>query len=166
MNFLRFLLVWFKSFFVSSIKNVSLPAPQLGAGKEVPDSQLTKNFHIDEFSCNDGTPVPPELYGNVLFLAQNLQVLRDALGVPIKIVDGYRTSDYNKNIGGKSDSRHLSALAADFVVSSVGETYNDVLDIIDGLMESGEMESGGVGDYRVFVHYDCSGDKIEWNGVS
>lgn len=48
--------------------------------------QLTKNFYLHEFSCNDGTPVPEKFMDNVQELANNLQLLRDYLKQPIGII--------------------------------------------------------------------------------
>ena len=57
--------------------------------------QLTENFHLHEFACNDGTPVPEELLPNVRKLAEQLQVLRDHLKEPININSAYRHKAYN-----------------------------------------------------------------------
>ena len=45
---------------------------------------LTKNFSLSEFKCRDGSDVPDEYECNVRTLTENLQVLRDALGVPVR----------------------------------------------------------------------------------
>ena len=63
--------------------------------------RLTKNFELEEFACKDGTAVPKKYYENCKELAQNLQVLRDSLGVPLEILSGFRTVQHNKKIGKK-----------------------------------------------------------------
>ena len=78
--------------------------------------RLTKNFSLSEFDCNDGTEMPSELLTNVLELAENLQVLRDFVGVPIKINSAYRSLSHNSKIGGSKSSQHLFAKAADIVI--------------------------------------------------
>jgi uncharacterized protein YcbK (DUF882 family) len=122
--------------------------------------QLTKNFHIDEFRCKDGTPVPEHLYNNVLKLAVNLQVLRDTIKVPIRVNSGYRTETHNRKIGGARRSTHLTALASDIVVQ--GFTPRQVMSIIETLIKEGRMEDGGLKSYNSFVHYDCRGKRARW----
>ena len=54
--------------------------------------QITPHFRSKEFNCKDGTPVPNQYMPNVKALAQQLEVLRAALGnKPIIITSGYRT---------------------------------------------------------------------------
>ena len=60
--------------------------------------KLTTNFNIEEFACKDGTPVPKRFYDNCKELAENLQVLRDSLGVPLEVLSGFRTVKHNKKI--------------------------------------------------------------------
>lgn len=122
--------------------------------------QLTTNFHIDEFKCNDGTSVPCEYILNVLQLAQNLQVLRDFIKKPITINSGYRTPSYNRGVGGKDKSRHLTGEAADIVVG--GLTPKQVARIIEQFILEGKMSEGGLGVYPSFVHYDVRGYKARW----
>ena len=80
--------------------------------------RITENFSLSEFDCKDGSELPTALLPNVLDLADNLQVLRDYLGVPISINSAYRSLDYNREIGGATNSQHLLAKAADIVVES------------------------------------------------
>ena len=124
--------------------------------------QLTKNFHIDEFKCRDGSPVPDEYIENVKLLAENLQKLRDRIGIPIKITSGYRSLEYNTKIDGAKKSQHLLAKAGDLIVNGV--TTTELRDTILQLIEEGEMMQGGVGLYRHFVHYDVRGFKRRWYG--
>lgn len=125
--------------------------------------QLTRNFHIDEFACHDGTAVPPELYSNVLELAKNLQILRDQLEKPIKIMSGYRHIEYNKKIGGATKSQHLTAKAADIKVKGVSP--EKMASIISVAMENGAIKKGGLGKYPTFTHYDIRGKRATWNGT-
>ena len=128
-----------------------------------PKRQLTKNFHIDEFACNDGTAVPSEFYVNVLELAENLQELRDQIGKPIKIISGYRHPAYNKKIGGARKSQHMAAMAADIKVKGIGADKLAV--IIEKAIAAGVMEKGGVGRYPAFTHYDIRGKNARWGGT-
>jgi uncharacterized protein YcbK (DUF882 family) len=123
--------------------------------------KLTKNFNLEEFACNDGTPVPEEFYDNVQELAQNLQVLRDHLGCPIHINSAYRTHAHNSKVGGASKSQHLLAKAADIV--SLKHTPWQVYTAIIQLISEGKMKQGGCGLYNTFCHYDTRGLKKRWD---
>ena len=124
--------------------------------------QLTNNFALREFRCRDGSDVPEELMENVQLLADNLQVLRDRLGVPITVISGYRTKKYNTKIGGARRSQHMTAKAGDIIIP--GMTPREVKEVIEELIEEGEMMQGGVGLYTSFVHYDVRGRKTRWKG--
>ena len=122
--------------------------------------RLTKNFNLSEFDCKDGTEMPSELLANVLELAENLQVLRDFVGVPIKINSSYRSLSHNANIGGSKTSQHLFAKAADIVIES--KSPEQVANIIKALISEGKMKQGGISAYNTFTHYDIRGHKARW----
>lgn len=122
--------------------------------------QLTENFELIEFVCKDGSPVPDEYMHNVKTLAENLQVLRDEIGEPIRINSAYRSPNYNKRIGGKPASKHLVAQAADITVK--GKTPKQLAVIIERLISQRKMKQGGLGVYPGFVHYDVRGTKARW----
>lgn len=124
--------------------------------------QLEKNFNIDEFKCKDGTSVPDEYLSNVELLAKNLQVLRDKVGLPIIIISGYRSPEYNKKIGGAKRSQHMLAKAADIIIKGMSST--EVKEVIISLIKSGEMHPGGIGLYQTFTHYDVRGANRRWYG--
>jgi len=124
--------------------------------------KLTENFALSEFRCKDGSDVPEELLDNVKLLAENLQKLRDRLGVPIRIVSGYRSPEYNKKCGGVKSSQHLLATAAD--IRAKNHASSDLQGIIIGMIKDGELHQGGVGVYPTFVHYDVRGRAARWKG--
>lgn len=121
---------------------------------------MTTNFHIREFKCNDGTKVPAELESSVKLLAEQLQALRDHIGIPIHINSAYRTEAYNAKIGGSPKSQHKLAKAADLTTQKY--TPKQLGAIIKNLIKSGKMMQGGVGIYPSFVHYDCRGTEARW----
>ena len=123
-------------------------------------NQLTNDFHLREFKCNDGTQVPGNLLCNVQELAENLQVLRDFIGVPIHLNSGYRTEKYNEKIGGSPRSQHKLAKAGDLVTQKY--TPKQLGAIIKKLILQGKMKQGGVGIYPSFVHYDIRGTVARW----
>ena len=123
-------------------------------------SQLTKNFHLHEFACNDGTPVPDDLMQNVIKLATQLQILRDYLKVPIRINSAYRHPAYNKRIGGKQNSMHLKAMAADITVQTLSP--RKLKGVIEKLITQDKLHFGGIGLYPGFVHVDVRDSFARW----
>lgn len=122
---------------------------------------LTPNFNLEEFACKDGTQVPKELFMNVTELAQNLQVLRDNIGVAVLITgSGYRTVAHNKKVKGAKNSLHLYAKAAD--INAKGYSPVELAAVIENLIAEGKMKQGGLGIYKNFVHYDIRGTKARW----
>lgn len=122
--------------------------------------QLTTNFSLYEFACRDGTPVPEKYIDNVKELATNLQVLRDYLGESVHINSSYRHPAYNKKIGGKPASQHLTASAADITTKS--KTPKQLAAVIEKLIAEKKMKQGGLGIYPGFIHYDIRGIKARW----
>jgi uncharacterized protein YcbK (DUF882 family) len=122
--------------------------------------RITENFSLSEFDCKDGSELPAALLSNVLDLADNLQVLRDYLGVPISINSAYRSLEHNRKIKGSTKSQHLFAKAADIVVES--KTPDEVANIIKYLISEGKMMQGGLKAYDTFTHYDIRGYKARW----
>ena len=124
--------------------------------------RLTKNFLLREFRCKDGTGVPDEYMDNVKELAENLQVLRDHLEKPIRIISAYRTPTYNRKIDGARRSQHLTASAADIKIK--GMEPQEVKEVVEELVKKGLMKQGGIGLYRTFLHYDIRSKKVRWFG--
>ena len=123
-------------------------------------AKLTANFSLEEFKCKDGSDIPNDILPNIIELAKNLQVLRDAIGKPITINSGYRSPKYNAKIGGVKNSQHVKGKASDLRVAGV--TPKELALIIEGLIEQGKMKQGGIGVYPNFVHYDIRNIKARW----
>ncbi len=136
---------------------------------------LTRNFHIDEWRCKDKrrTPVPEKYYANVLRCARNLQVLRDDINyhkrpklapagvdIAIHINSGYRTPEWNDQVGGADASKHMIALAADITCKWL--TPRQIANRIERLIREGKMMEGGLEVYPGFTHYDPRGTKARW----
>jgi uncharacterized protein YcbK (DUF882 family) len=124
--------------------------------------KLTENFSLWEFKCRDGSNVPEEHMDNVRKLAENLQVLRDMVKKPIRVISGYRSKKYNTRIKGARRSQHMVAKAADIKIS--GMTPKEVKALVEDLIGVGAMYRGGVGLYKTFVHYDVRGWNARWQG--
>ena len=141
-----------------------VPSEQL-QGASVPlESKTygTENFSIKEmeYSCE----IPTELLDNAQEVLENLQVLRNELKRPIKIIPGggYRNAQINAQCKGAKDSQHLQAKASDIRVE--GLTPTQVQQTILKLIDQGKMKKGGVGIYETFVHYDVRGTLTQWRG--
>lgn len=124
--------------------------------------ELTKSFDLYEFACNDKdrTEVPCDLLPNVTRLADQLQIIRDYIGISIHINSGYRTTAYNTCVGGSPKSQHLLAKAADLTTQKYSP--KQLAAIIKKLIKDGKIMQGGVGIYPSFVHYDIRGTEARW----
>ena len=112
----------------------------------------TPHFTAEEFECSDGSPVPVQFYGSTQALMLQLEILRDELGAAITITSGYRSPEYNEQIDGAKNSRHMLGEAADIMVA--GRSPKFVADTIELLIRRGRMKDGGIGRYRKFTHFD------------
>ena len=72
----------------------------------------TKNFRVSEFACKHCGE--NKIAQDVIDMAQ---IIRDELGLPVKVNSGYRCDAHNKNVGGVKGSRHTKGHAADFSCS-------------------------------------------------
>lgn len=117
---------------------------------------LSDNFKVKEFACNDGSDT-------VLIsdeLVDLLQKIRDHFGVAVTINSGYRTSTYNKKVGGATNSQHVKGTAADIVVKGVDPLT--VAQYSEHLMP----DSGGIGVYQTFTHVDVRTSRSRWDNRS
>lgn len=124
--------------------------------------QLTTNFNLSEFSCRDrdGTPVPFKYRTNALRVAVQLQVLRDYLGEPVRILSAYRTPSHNKAVGGATKSFHLTGSAAD--ITTKNKSPRQLATIVERLIAKGSLKFGGLGLYKGFIHVDIRPNKVRW----
>ena len=117
---------------------------------------LSNNFKVKEFACNDGSDA-------VLIsdeLVSLLQKIRDHFGVAVTINSGYRTSTYNKKVGGATNSQHVKGTAADIVAKGVDPLT--VAQYAEYLMP----DSGGIGVYQTFTHVDVRTNRSRWDNRS
>ena len=117
---------------------------------------LSDNFKVKEFACNDGSDT-------VLIsdeLVDLLQKIRDHFGVAVTINSGYRTSAYNKKVGGATNSQHVKGTAADIVAKGIDPLT--VAQYAEYLMPN----SGGIGVYQTFTHVDVRANRSRWDNRS
>jgi zinc D-Ala-D-Ala carboxypeptidase len=119
---------------------------------KINDIAVSKNFKLYEFQCNDGSQtvkIDPEVI-------ERLQNLRDIVGKPVKINSGYRTPEYNKKVGGTSNSQHVLGKAVDVVVKGIPPSEIARIGKSCGFR--------GIGTYKTFTHLDVRKEYSEWNG--
>ncbi len=115
--------------------------------------QLSANFKVREFACQDGTDtifVSPEL-------VSTLQKIRDHFGKAVTVNSAYRTEAHNKKVGGAAYSQHKYGVAADVVVKGVSPL--EAARYAHTLLGS----RGGVGLYKTFIHVDVRTAKARWD---
>ena len=137
--------------------------------------QLTKNFNLREFLYSKWFDKETQskvisLYNNtdsikhnIQKLANQLQALRNELGVPVIINIAYRPVFYELSKGRDGTSQHTKGKAADITAQGLKSKY--VAAKIEQLISSGDMLQGGLGVYSTFCHYDIFFDKtnvIRW----
>lgn len=115
---------------------------------------ISKHFFRSEFACKcecgqDTVDVQ---------LITVLERLRKHFDSPIVINSGNRCPEYNKLIGGSSNSQHTRGRAADIVVHGVEPS--DVQEQLD------EWYPGryGIGSYNTFTHIDTRNYRARWVG--
>jgi uncharacterized protein YcbK (DUF882 family) len=118
------------------------------------DLQLTKNFKLSEFMCNDGSQ---ELMLD-MNLVNKLQLMREKLGKPIVVVSAYRNSVYNAKVGGAPKSQHVNGKAADIKVNGISP--------LDIAFVAESVGFKGIGVYthdgNSFTHVDTRETKSYW----
>ena len=122
---------------------------------------LTEHFATSEFTCHDGTPVPPELMDNLRKLCVELEKIRTRLGKPIVVMSGYRSPAWNAKRKGAGKSEHMNAKAIDMQVP--GMTPLQVYEVVLSMIREGLLYNGGVGIYDEWVHYDIGGKGRRWD---
>ena len=115
---------------------------------------LSKNFSTSEFMCHHCGKADINIS-----LIKALQALRNEVGVPIRVISGYRCIEHNRDVGGAQNSQHLIGNAADIVIQgiSVAEMYEAALKIK-------LFSNGGIGIYpdRGFIHVDVRAFRARW----
>ena len=110
------------------------------------NKQLSENFKVKEFKCNDGSDT---ILIDVDFVRTKLQDIRSHFGAPVTINSAYRTPTYNAKVGGAKSSYHLKGQAFDIVVK--GHTPQEVARYCKLIGIKGVIQ------YNTFVHVDSRG---------
>lgn len=116
---------------------------------------LSKNFHVREFKCKDGSD-PIFIDDELVAL---LQKIRDHFGKAVNINSAFRTASHNANQKNASKySQHLYGKAADIWIAGVS------VDALAAYVETLLPGKGGIGRYHAngFVHVDVREVKSRW----
>jgi len=117
-----------------------------------PDYQLSDHFRLEEFACRDGSDMVLVHLSVILLLEE----IRAHFHSPLFINSGYRTPEYNRQIGGSKNSRHCLGMAADIRV------YRVMPPEVGAYAET--LNPGGLGRYGGFIHVDVFGENRRWHG--
>lgn len=112
--------------------------------------QVSTNFKVKEFKCNDGSD---KIIVDTEFVKNVLQKIRAHFNSAVTINSAYRTPSYNKKVGGAASSYHVKGRAFDIVVK--GKTPSEVAKYARSIGVKGVIE------YNTFVHID-SRPKQHW----
>lgn len=118
------------------------------------EKKLSENFKVKEFKCKDGSDTV-KIDTN---LVEVLQELRNKLGKAITITSGYRTEEYNKKVGGATNSYHKKGQAADIYMKAVSP--------LEIAKAAEEINVKGIGQYNGFTHVDTRTNKYFWKNAS
>jgi len=138
----------------------------------IDDEKLTENFMLSEFLESrffDDLEQKKviEIYENseslkysLQKLANQLQILRNELDVPISINIAFRPVFYELSQGRDGESQHTLCKAAD--ITAQGLTPKYVAAKIEEFISNGDMLQGGLSAYSTFVHYDIRRTRARW----
>ena len=114
------------------------------------NKKFSENFSVKEFRSRDGAD---EILTDEK-LVNLLQKMRDKFG-KINISSAYRTSSYNRKVGGVANSQHLYGLAADVTIS-------DSSKLLEAARYAEKIGFTGIGlddKYQKFLHLDTRKNK-------
>jgi hypothetical protein len=88
--------------------------------------QITEHFSKEEMEHSStgirlglDNSCPPELFKNMVDVAEHLEIIRSHFNAPIHVTSCYRSPAVNEAVGGSKTSAHRFAHAADFEVQGV-----------------------------------------------
>lgn len=144
-------------------RRIVLVTKRIEAKKEDRSGRLTPHFHVAEFDCHDGTPVPKASYDALKAHCQAyLEPLRAEFGA-VHVNSGFRTRTYNASIGGASMSVHVYdapwqhapwAVAVDHVAAGASPSQVQA-------WHEAHTHPDGMGRYGSFTHVD-NRNRIGW----
>ena len=130
-----------------------------------PDAKVSEHFSLWEFRPGGvparGSQAAYKFIRLSPALVRALEDIRAKAGEALHVTSSYRPPDYNRDVGGVSNSTHIDGLAADIYCDglSTEALYEICLKVIG--------PRGGVGYYPKsgFVHVDLRGYEARWSGT-
>lgn len=121
-----------------------------------PPRQLTANFSSQEYMCQCGNCSG----GRVdLSHVNRIQMLRDIIGVPFKIISGCRCADHNRKVGGAVGSLHTLGKATDLRTLKAPFDAAMRYRIVEAAIQ---LEFAGIGIRSTSIHLDDGDHKKIW----
>ena len=117
-------------------------------------TRLTKDFTLEEFACHCQSPGCTNLINPDLIY--KIQKLRDLCGFPLSITSGYRCRLHNTAVGGATNSKHMSGVAAD--ISWVNKTPEEKHLMLRHALSLFK----GIGLHKQFLHVDTREIPTVW----
>ena len=119
--------------------------------KKNSNEKISDHFNSDEFDCRCDYSSCEITYVDTDII-DYLEEKRAYLGVPIIVTSGFRCTRWNKRVGGKPGSIHMTGKAADIRLKGKDITqFGEVFEDADGMRV-----------YDSFVHVDKRGYKSRW----
>lgn len=119
---------------LSELRKIGMPAD--------PHLMATPHFSWQELMTNQTEYPTAEVLHNLLAIAAVLEVYRTKIfKMPITITSGWRSVNYNSQLGGASKSYHCKGMAIDFTVKNW--TARTVYDIMDRVHLGGVERTNG-----------------------
>ena len=113
----------------------------------------TKNFKVSEFACKCGCGFD-KIDQRVMNMAQ---IIREALGVPVRVNSGCRCENHNKKSGGVKNSKHLLGKAADLSCEKGAAVMFETVKHLYGEGKLPDLDY--CIRYKTFIHIDCGGKR-------
>ena len=114
--------------------------------------KVSPHFSLQEVSCRCGCN-----YAVIdCELINKLEALRAIFNKPINVSSWCRCLQYNKSVGGVSNSQHLTGKAADIVIKGISPSR-----VAEAALKVGFK---GVGIYKTFTHVDVRKISATWEG--
>lgn len=120
-----------------------------------------------ELACHDATHTPyPMEWRNerAIVLADEFEAIRALCGLPLTVLSGYRTTDWNHHVGGAVNSQHIRGRAID--IRCPGKTIEWLENRVRTRIYTPGSAIHGLGIYPTFIHFDIRpGTRLAtWNG--
>lgn len=137
--------------------------------RKILDSKTPPQYFKADDINSRGTPPPPEYEENVKTLLSSLNAIQAYFysldpSHTVSVTSSYRTPQHNTEVGGVSNSYHLTARAADIQVH--GLNGEQIAEHLKYLIDNNFIPVGGVGAMTTAAHFDNRGEKKFWRYTS